>query len=85
MSINLTQRQFYHPDMVPQLKKALAANAVDPSRLLFEIAETTLNENPDAAVAILQRMVDCNVRIAVDNFGSSFAPLITWCGCPSTW
>ena len=29
----------------------------------------------DAAVAILQRMVDCNVRIAVDNFGQSLAPL----------
>ncbi len=75
VSINLTHRQFYHPDMVLQLKRALDANAVDPSRLLFEIAETTLNENPDAAVAILQRMVDCNVRIAVGNFGSSFAPL----------
>jgi len=26
-------------------------------------------------VAILQRMVDMNVRIAIDNFGSSLAPL----------
>jgi EAL domain-containing protein (putative c-di-GMP-specific phosphodiesterase class I) len=26
-------------------------------------------------VAILQRIVDCNVRIAVDNFGCSLAPL----------
>ena len=75
VSINLTHRQFYHPDLILQLKRALDANAVDASRLLFEIAETTLNENPDTAVAILQRMVDCNVRIAVGNFGSSFAPL----------
>ncbi len=75
LSINLTHRQFYHPELILQLKRALDANAVDPSRLLFEVAETTLNENPDTAVAILQRMVDCNVRIAVGNFGSSFAPL----------
>jgi diguanylate cyclase (GGDEF)-like protein/PAS domain S-box-containing protein len=75
LSINLTHRQFYHPDLILHLKRALDANAVDPSRLLFEVAETTLNENPDTAVAILQRMVDCNVRIAVGNFGSSFAPL----------
>jgi diguanylate cyclase (GGDEF)-like protein len=75
VSINLTHRQFYHPDLILQLKRALDANAVDASRLLFEIAETTLNENPDTAVAILQRMVDCNVRLAVGNFGSSFAPL----------
>jgi len=75
VSINLTHRQFYHPDLILLLKRALETNAVDASRLLFEIAETTLNENPDAAVAILQRMVDCNVRLAVGNFGSSFAPL----------
>jgi diguanylate cyclase (GGDEF)-like protein len=75
VSINLTHRQFYHPDLILQLKMALDANAVDASRLLFEIAESTLSENPDTAVAILQRMVDCNVRLAVGNFGSSFAPL----------
>ena len=75
LTINVSIRQFYHPDMVAQLKMALAATGVDASRLLFEIPETALNENPDAAVAILQRMVDCNVRIAVDNFGSSLAPL----------
>ena len=38
------------------------------------MAESTLNENPDAAVAILQRMVDLNVRVAVDDFGSRLAP-----------
>jgi Amt family ammonium transporter len=75
LTVNLSNRQFYHPDMVAQVKIALAATGVDPTRLLFEIPESSLNENPDAAVAILQRMVDCNVRIAVDNFGSNLAPL----------
>lgn len=75
VTINVTHRQFYDPDLVAQLKNLLAVNAVDPPRLLFDVSETTLNENPDAAVAILQRMVDCNVRIAVGNFGSSLAPL----------
>ena len=75
LTVNVSQRQFYHPDMVAQLKMALAATGVDATRLLFEISESALNENPDAAVAILQRMVDCNVRIAVDNFGSNLASL----------
>jgi diguanylate cyclase (GGDEF)-like protein len=75
LSLNVSQRQFYHPDLVAQLQRALAVSGADPMRLLFEIPETTLSENPDAAVAILQRMVDCNVRIAVDNFGCSLAPL----------
>lgn len=75
LTVNVSQRQFYHPDLITQVRMALAATGVDPTRLLFEIPESTLNQNPDSAVAILQRMVDCNVRIAVDNFGSSLAPL----------
>jgi Amt family ammonium transporter len=75
VSINVTHRQFYHAEMVSQLKRAIADSGVNPARLLFEISENTLNENPDAAVAILQRMVDCNVRLAIDNFGSSLAPM----------
>lgn len=75
ITVNVSHRQFYHPDMVTQLSLILAETGVDPTRLLFEVSESTLNENPDAAVVILQRMVDCNVRIAIDNFGSALAPL----------
>jgi EAL domain-containing protein (putative c-di-GMP-specific phosphodiesterase class I) len=75
LSVNMSQRQFYHPDLVTQLKSALMASSADPTRLLFEVPESTLIDNPDAAVAILQRMVDCNVHIAMDNFGHSLAPL----------
>jgi EAL domain-containing protein (putative c-di-GMP-specific phosphodiesterase class I) len=75
VTLNLSERQFFHPQMLPQLKKALAANAVNPAQLLFEVTETTLNYNPDAAAIILHHMAECNVRIAVDNFGSRFAPL----------
>jgi len=75
VTANLTHRQFYHPDMVVQLRKVLSATGADPARLLFEVPEGVLNDNPDAAVAILQRLVDCGVRVAIDNFGSSLAPL----------
>jgi Amt family ammonium transporter len=75
ITLNLTDRQFYHPQMVPQLQKALTAHAVDPTRLLFEITEGALNHDPDEAEKVLNRMAECKVRIAVDNFGSRFAPL----------
>jgi Amt family ammonium transporter len=75
LSLNLTERQFYHHDMIPQMKRALAANAVDPSLLLFEVAESTLNQNLEVAALTLKRMAECDVRIAIDNFGARFAPL----------
>jgi EAL domain-containing protein (putative c-di-GMP-specific phosphodiesterase class I) len=75
LTFNLTPRQFFHPDIVAQIKRVLAATGADPSRLLVEVAESTLTANPSAAATLLQRIVDCEVRIAVDNFGLALAPL----------
>jgi Amt family ammonium transporter len=75
LTVNVAYRQFYHDDLVLQLQQTLKATGADPSRLMFEVSESTLNEDPDAALAILQRLVDSGVRVALDNFGSSLAPL----------
>ena len=75
LSINLTYKQFYNVDLVAQLQRTLAATGADPKKILLEVPETVLNESPDAAVAILQRLVDCHVRVALDEFGASLAPL----------
>jgi Amt family ammonium transporter len=75
LTVNLTQRQFFHSEMVAQMKRTLAVTRVEPGQVMVEVAESTLNENPDAAVAILQRLVDCGVRVAMDDFGVTLAPL----------
>ncbi len=75
LAIHLTQRQFYHSDLIAQLKRTLAASGADPSRLLFEIGESTLSENPKVALELMERLLECNVRLAVDDFGSGLAPL----------
>jgi Amt family ammonium transporter len=75
LTVNATHRQFYHPELIEQIIKALAAHPVDPSKLIIEVAETTLNENMDAALGILERISALNVKLAVDNFGESLAPM----------
>jgi Amt family ammonium transporter len=75
LSMNLTRRQLYHPDLITNLMRALTSGGADPSHLLFEAQESAFNEDPDAAVAILQRLGDWQLRVAVDDFGSSLAPL----------
>ncbi len=75
VSVNLTSRQFHHADLVSHLSRCLAESGADPSRLVLEIAESAVNEEPDAAVAVLQRIADCGVSVALDDFGSNLAPL----------
>ncbi len=75
LSVNLTPRQFNNPGLMAQLTSALALSGVHPSRLVLEVPESALNEKPDASIAILQRIVDCGVRVAMDEFGSTLGPL----------
>jgi diguanylate cyclase (GGDEF)-like protein/PAS domain S-box-containing protein len=75
LAIHLTQRQFYHPDLIALVKRTLAASGADPARLLFEVGESALCENPQAAFELLARLLGCNVRLAMDDFGSGLAPL----------
>jgi Amt family ammonium transporter len=73
LAVNLTHRQFYCEDFVPHLKRTLAATKADPSRLTLEVPEAILNERPDAALAIVQRVTDCGVGVALDHFGAGLA------------
>lgn len=75
LNINLTQRQFYSDDLGEQLRRAINSSRVHGSRLMLEIPESVLNDDSDRALAIVQRIVDCGARVALDNFGSSLAPL----------
>jgi Amt family ammonium transporter len=75
LAIHLTQRQFYHPDLIALLERTLAATGAAPARLLFEVGESAINENPEASLELLQRLLGCNVRLAIDNFSSGLAPL----------
>ncbi len=73
LTVNLTHRQFFHEDMAAHLRRTLAMTKADPSRLILEIPEAAVNERPDDALAIVQRIKDCGVRMALDDFGSSLA------------
>jgi diguanylate cyclase (GGDEF)-like protein/PAS domain S-box-containing protein len=75
LNINLTERQFYHEELVEQLRKAAAGSGIPTSRLTVEVPEPVLNRNADRSLAIVQRIVDSGARVALDNFGSSLAPL----------
>lgn len=75
LTVNVSKRQFFHSDWVAQIKRALAATGADPARLLFEIPESVLAENTASSAVILQSMIECNVRIGIDGFGSSLGPL----------
>lgn len=75
LNINLTARQFYDDELVEQFKRVTGTSGIHPSRIMFEVPESVLNHDADRALAVLQRVVDCGARVALDNFGANLAPL----------
>jgi EAL domain-containing protein (putative c-di-GMP-specific phosphodiesterase class I) len=44
--------------------------------LIIELTETALLADPDTASAVLWRLADQGVRVAIDDFGSGYASLL---------
>jgi diguanylate cyclase (GGDEF)-like protein/PAS domain S-box-containing protein len=75
ISVNLSPRQFKYPHLLDRLAELLAQSPVPPGRLRLEVTENAINQDPDYAIAVFQRMVDLGVSAALDNFGVGLASM----------
>jgi diguanylate cyclase (GGDEF)-like protein len=74
-SVNVSPRQFRHAHFVAEVKRALEMSKVDPSRLVLEITEGVLMQDPDSARKTLEELVAMGLRVAVDDFGTGYSSL----------
>jgi len=72
LNVNLSARSIGEPPLTAVIDAALAAEGVDPSRLVFELTETAAIGNIDRARAFMEEMKGRGCRFALDDFGSGF-------------
>ncbi|MDP9464712.1 MAG: GGDEF domain-containing phosphodiesterase, partial [Actinomycetota bacterium] len=75
MAVNLSAVQLRDPDLVDDVKRALANAGLQPSRLLLELTESAVIDDVDAAAITLCELRTLGVRIALDDFGAGYASL----------
>ncbi len=75
LSVNLSRRQLVAPDLVDDVRSALAVSGVDPKRLTLEVTEGILMEKPEQAELALTQLRALGVTIAVDDFGTGYSSL----------
>jgi diguanylate cyclase (GGDEF)-like protein len=75
LSVNLSRRQLISPHLADEVRMALALSGIDPHRLMLEITETVLMENPERATQALSELRELGIRIAVDDFGTGYSSL----------
>jgi diguanylate cyclase (GGDEF)-like protein len=75
VAVNLSPLQVRDGTIVEMVRSALTESAVTPSRLVLEITEGVLIDNPDEMVKRIKDLHDLGVRVALDDFGSGYSNL----------
>ncbi len=75
VSLNLSPAQLRSPRLVESVAAALAAAALDPSRLEIEVAEGTLVGASPGLLDVLGGLRALGVRVSMDDFGTGYSSL----------
>lgn len=77
IAVNLTAGQFNDEHLLANISHALKKTGLNPGLLELEITESTLLTNLDKAMVTLNKIKALGVRVAVDNFGTSYSAIST--------
>jgi EAL domain-containing protein (putative c-di-GMP-specific phosphodiesterase class I) len=72
--VNVSARQF-RGALVGEVQEALAAANLSAGRLCLEFAETTIMDDAEESVQLLEQLNDLGVKIGIDGFGTGFSSL----------
>jgi EAL domain-containing protein (putative c-di-GMP-specific phosphodiesterase class I) len=75
ISVNITSHQLHQMRFAAQIKKLISRYRLDPSWLSLELTESTLVDDINSAVKIMQALRDVGIGIAIDDFGTGFSSL----------
>jgi len=75
VSVNLSARQFRHPDLVSEVERVLRRTGLSPRNLHLEITESTAMDDAARTAATLRALKALGVRIAIDDFGTGYSSL----------
>jgi diguanylate cyclase (GGDEF)-like protein/PAS domain S-box-containing protein len=69
VSVNLSQAQLMHANLLVDVGQALEHSGLDPSLLELEIPEAAVVLDIERSIAVARRLKSLGVRIAIDDFG----------------
>ena len=75
MSVNVSVRQFQHPDLVGDVAEALRRSGLNPSLLTVEITESLFAQDIEETTRKIQLLKNLGVRLALDDFGTGYSSL----------
>ncbi|HLN24021.1 MAG TPA: PAS domain S-box protein, partial [Patescibacteria group bacterium] len=75
VAVNLSVRQLRAPDLPQTVEDILCRTGIDASGLELEITESMIMKDTENAVAVLRRLSDMGIHLAMDDFGTGYSSL----------
>jgi len=75
IAVNVSARQLRRRDFCETVAGALAGSGLPAELLELEITESSVMENPEEAIQILERLGRMGVSLAIDDFGTGYSSL----------
>jgi diguanylate cyclase (GGDEF)-like protein len=75
MAVNVSARQFRHPEFTPQLLELLRVSGANPYRLKLELTESMLLNDFEDVIVKMGELRSIGVNFALDDFGTGYSSL----------
>jgi diguanylate cyclase (GGDEF)-like protein len=75
ISVNVASQQFHQPDFADLVRSAIEEAGIAPAALELEITESSLIQDLDATMTMLQTLKELGVFLAIDDFGTGYSSL----------
>lgn len=75
VSINVSPRQFYNPELISMIDSVLAKTGLHPSCLEIEITEGTLVNQTSKFTTVLKNLKSLGIKLAIDDFGTGYSSM----------
>ncbi|AXS79250.1 bifunctional diguanylate cyclase/phosphodiesterase [Dechloromonas sp. HYN0024] len=75
VSINLSADALLEPEVVQAVEDERERYGLDPAVVIVELTESVLLKSPEAALAMMERLVASGIRLSIDDYGAGFSSL----------
>ena len=75
VSVNISSKQLALPNFVAKVKQILLETNLDPHNLKLEITESSLVEDTQHTISILQELKTLGIEFSLDDFGTGYSSL----------
>jgi EAL domain-containing protein (putative c-di-GMP-specific phosphodiesterase class I) len=73
--VNISSRQFSHPNLINEISETLHETGLSPLSLSLEITESVIMENADSAASMLEQLKAIGIQVHIDDFGTGYSSL----------